>query len=79
MNFNEQIMQITVQRCAATVTWHPQPGGTQRVTAAGDTVEEALSKAWRAAIGVGYSRPKWWQYWRWSESECPLDSPNPTG
>lgn len=61
--------QITGQRCAATVTWHPQPGGTQRVTAAGDTVEEALSKAWRAAIGVGYSRPKWWQYWRWSESE----------
>jgi len=41
MNFNEQIMQITGQRCAATVTWHPQPGGTQRVTAAGDTVEKA--------------------------------------
>lgn len=32
-----------------------------------DTREEAKLGAFRAAVENGWTRPRWWQWWRWSE------------
>ena len=55
-----------------TITWHDSPDETSRVATDGcDSPEQALHEAMKAALLFGYTRPRWWQYWRWSESRFP--------
>lgn len=32
------------------------------------TREEALDSATQSAIGMGWTPPKWWQWWRWNDT-----------
>jgi hypothetical protein len=51
-----------------TVTWHPTSSDTISVTSPkSPTANEAIVAAWEAAYDMGYSRPKWWEWWRWNE------------
>ena len=48
--------------------WHPEPGETCRVHHAYfASPEEAKVALARTLALMGYSRPRWWQYWRWNE------------
>jgi hypothetical protein len=49
-------------------TWHDRPGGTLVVTSKGhDSPESAFQAALESALRFGYTRPRWWEWWRWSE------------
>lgn len=36
------------------------------------TAEAALHEAWMTAFACGYTRPRWWQWYRWGEERPPL-------
>lgn len=36
-----------------------------------DTLVGAQTAAWEAAYHCGYTLPRWWQFWRWSEQRPP--------
>jgi hypothetical protein len=40
-----------------------------KVTATGD--EDAYQAAYDIALRMGYTRPRWWQFWRWQDSMPP--------
>jgi hypothetical protein len=51
-----------------TITWHEASGNRSSFTVEGcATPQEALSEAIRCAKSMGWTPPKWWQWWRWSE------------
>ena len=29
--------------------------------------DQAIEAAWAQALRLGWTRPRWWQFWRWSE------------
>ncbi len=31
------------------------------------TRQEAIDGLWRGLNKTGYTKPRWWQFWRWSE------------
>tara|TARA_R110000782_G_scaffold83527_1_gene163554 strand:- start:186 stop:380 length:195 start_codon:yes stop_codon:yes gene_type:complete len=51
--------------------WVESPGALCRTSAKYfSTKEESDASFRRALVGMGYTPPKWWQYWRWGE-RCP--------
>ena len=59
------------------VTWHEQPGGSSTVGATGfRTLDESYASMKKNLDASGYTLPKWWQWWRWSEHTpgCFLDN-----
>ena len=54
---------------SVTITWHPKPGETASVSSGH---EETEAKAFEAALGMaerlGYTPPRWWQWWRYGEN-----------
>lgn len=34
-----------------------------------ETKEEAKTKAWDLAKNTGWTKPKWWHWWRWSDTK----------
>lgn len=61
-------MTITESKYGRQIVWYPKPGETSSVFVDDyKTPREAHDAAWCAAIKLGYTAPKWWEYWRWSE------------
>lgn len=54
--------------CQKDVVWHPDPRTkvTVRSRWHGD-LETARLEAFRMAKEAGWTPPKWWQWWRWSD------------
>lgn len=51
-----------------TLKWHPKPHTTLSVQSADfDNLDDAENAAGWAARKLGYTQPKWWEYWRWKE------------
>lgn len=51
-------------------TWSKRPG--ERTSVSGGpyaTADEADEAKRRALKQIGYTRPRWWQYWRWGEHD----------
>ncbi len=47
-------------------------GGTMTVSAEGcESRRQARYQAWQFAKQMGYTVPKWWQFWRWAEEREP--------
>jgi len=49
-----------------TIWWTDRDGTLSRVSVNGfATAEEALAEALATAQEMGWTSPRWWQYWRW--------------
>lgn len=52
-----------------TVAWRDRDGTPHSVTIAGcATHEEAREAALATALALGYTPPRWYQWWRWGEA-----------
>lgn len=50
--------------CGQTFTWTDRNGTVSRLTVGDhDTPDAAL----KSATGLGWTPPKWWQWWRWGD------------
>lgn len=50
------------------VAWTSRDGGTESVSVEGCTTpEDARRQAMEAAIGLGWTAPRFWQWWRWND------------
>lgn len=55
--------------------WYPTPGGRTAVHGKWFTSkEEADASRNRALKQLGYTKPRWWQWWRWNEHKIAVDS-----
>lgn len=66
---------------AAAITWHPKPNET--ITVASKYYPNAAaadSVVHREALRLGWTKPLWWQWWRWKERvreiKLPVDTPS---
>jgi hypothetical protein len=51
------------------ITWTSITGDKARVSVdGGDLPEEAVAEAIKLAKRYGWTPPKWWQFWRWSDT-----------
>jgi hypothetical protein len=51
------------------LSWHRQPGDTTSVSLGPYSDQEQGEQEFAQALTtMGYSKPKWWQYWRWGEN-----------
>ena len=69
-------IEASPTRCAygQTIAWRDWGGGEHSVSANYFTTQrEARKCALRFAVRSGYTYPKWWQFWRWSEPRISLD------
>lgn len=52
------------------IRWRPIPNAMTSVASGWAASEaEAKAEAWAMAIEYGWTPPRWWQWWRWSESQ----------
>lgn len=52
------------------IWWKPVPDQTSEVRVSNcSTLAEARELAMQSATRMGYSTPRWWQYWRWNEPD----------
>lgn len=50
-------------------SWSREPGGRSTVSSSGyGTAAEADGAFRRSLVEMGYTKPKLWQWWRWSEA-----------
>jgi hypothetical protein len=49
------------------VSWYSDGGHSTVTSSACDTPAEAFDEAVRFAFVIGYTTPKWWEFWRWRE------------
>ncbi len=50
------------------VSWTGRNGEKSVVTVRDyDTPEAALEAALKSAVAFGWTRPRWWQWWRWHD------------
>ena len=55
-----------------TVRWTTIREGEQSISVGNySTSEEAQLIAFRWAIHLGWTPPKWWQFWRWDDTRLP--------
>lgn len=50
------------------IAWNTETGSSAVTVNGCDTPEEAYERALAVAIDMGYTKPKWWQWWRWGET-----------
>jgi hypothetical protein len=50
------------------IEWWPEPGFRVEVKCGPfPTREEADQRAWKQALELNWTAPRWWQWWRWKE------------
>ena len=55
-----------------TVRWTTIREGEQNISVGNSlTLGEAQESAFRWAIQLGWTPPKWWQFWRWGDTKLP--------
>ena len=55
------------------IKWCPSPGREKSVSVHSFYERDARKSALRSAIRSGYTRPRWWQWWRWGETRINMD------
>jgi len=50
-----------------TIVWRHWRGSTSVTVDGCATPEQARDEAIRFAIQSGWTRPRWWQWWRWGD------------
>lgn len=52
------------------IAWTPKKGERLEVSVHGrSSPEEAMQDAMHDAEAFGFTPPKWWQWWRWNDTE----------
>ena len=55
----------------ATIVWNDRGGRNELSVTSNHSYDAALEGVWRIARGMGWTPPKWWQWWRWRDSRPP--------
>lgn len=50
------------------IVWHEFPNCRLMVHVSGTNMDHVRAEAIRAAKKMGWTPPKWWQFWRWSDT-----------
>jgi len=54
------------------VTFKDRKGCVSTITVGScDTIDQAEQRVWQWAYELGYTYPKWWQFWRLNEQKPP--------
>ena len=54
--------------------WSPTPTKSIKVVQRGHAdVSECMAAIRAAAFQMGYTPPRWWQWWRWTETRLPVN------
>jgi hypothetical protein len=57
-----------------TIRWTDFDGTISRITNSGyDSADEARHEAIERARELGWTPPKWWQFWRWDDTRIKLE------
>src|SRR5678815_2329600 len=66
---NEEALLLINMRFAQDILWTELSGTTTRVSSGWcDAEDDARQAAKSMAVKMGWTPPKWWQFWRWNDT-----------